>query len=207
MLNYTDIIDISLPLKEEMMTYPDNPDFSREAMRTEYNTISALAMGTHTGTHVDAPAHSIEGGIGIDQIGLHHFIGPCRVLDMTGCRSVITADDVALESIHSGERILLKTSNSVRGFDTFHDDFVALAPDAAEYLAAQGVLLVGIDSLSIKKRGSENNIPHTALLQREIPIVEGLNLSAVEPGTASLVVLPLAITGGDGAPARAVLLQ
>lgn len=206
MLNYSDIIDISLPLKEGMITYPNNPAFEQEEIETATSVISSLHMGSHTGTHVDAPRHAIDGAPGVDAIGMHHFIGPCRVIDMTGSRGEISADELALEHIRPTERILLKTNNSVRGFDQFYDDFVSLSHNAATYLADIGPLLVGIDSLSIRQKGSVDNTPHTALLQRDIPIVEGLDLSAVEPGVYSLVVLPLRIVDGDGAPARAVLL-
>ena len=102
---------------------------------------------------------------------------------------------------------MLKTKNSSRGFDVFYDDYVFLSPEGADYLADMGVALVGIDSLSIKQRGSPDNTPHTLLLSNSIPIIEGLVLSSVEASEYTLCAFPLAFVGIDGSPIRAVLIS
>ncbi|MFQ5452505.1 MAG: cyclase family protein, partial [Candidatus Paceibacterota bacterium] len=118
----------------------------------------------------------------------------------------ISAADIVSKSIVKGERILAKTKNSQRGFDTFYKDYVYLSPEAAESLAELDIKLFGIDSLSVKQSGG-SNIPHTALLNRGIVIFEGLDLSRVDEGRYFLAALPLKLKGLDGAPARVVLLK
>jgi arylformamidase len=101
----------------------------------------------------------------------------------------------------------LKTRNSQRGFKRFFSDYNYLTSDGAAYLAKAGVALVGIDAWSIKQRGNKDNTPHTALLKKNIVILETIDLSKVKPGSYFLVLLPLRIEGRDGAPARAILIQ
>jgi arylformamidase len=110
------------------------------------------------------------------------------------------------QDIHQSERLLFKTSNSLRGFDRFYDDYVYLEPEAARYLVSVGVMLVGIDALSVKQRGAQDNTAHTALLSKAVPIIEGLNLTEVEAGEYTLCAFPLAFKEIDGSPARAVLM-
>jgi arylformamidase len=160
----------------------------------------------------------VEGAPALDKIPLEHFVGPCRVLDFSEregesvTREMLEEKNISAQggSALGGkteERILLKTRNSLRGFKEFYDDYVFLDGDAAEYLAGLGVILVGIDSLSIKKRGGADQRPHTALLSKNIPIIEGLDLSSIDEGEYELVCLPLNFTDIDGAPARAVLFE
>lgn len=203
-----DIIDISLPISADMPVYPgtDKTTINKVVSSSGGNTLSQIGMTSHTGTHIDAPAHSLSGGLSVDALPIDNFYGDCRVLDMTSCKISILADDLLQLNIQPGERILLKTSNSQRGFETFYDDYIFLSSEAAEYLATQRVALVGIDSLSIKQRGSSDNTPHTHLLSKNIPILEGINLGEVTPGNYILCAFPLAFIGIDGAPARAVLI-
>jgi arylformamidase len=126
---------------------------------------------------------------------------------MTASTSEITKAELEKKDIQSGERILFKTTNSQRGFETFYADYIFLSGDAAEYLAEKGVKLVGIDALSIKQKGSPDTRPHTVLLAKNIPILEGINLIAVTEGIYHLIVLPLKFMHIDGSPARAILLK
>ncbi len=200
------IIDISLSLFPGSITYPNNPEVRLETLPTQSNVITKITFGSHSGTHIDAPSHAkIEDGVTIDGLTLEIFYGKARVLDLTNVASQIKSSDLEPFHIESGERILLKTSNSLRGFEKFFNDFVSLSSGGAEYLASTGVLLVGIDSLSIKQRGNPDNSPHTKLLSKGIPIIEGLDLSNVDEGQYTLIAFPLKFIGIDGAPARAVL--
>lgn len=203
------IIDISLPLKVGGITYPNNPSVAFEPQNTQANIITKISFGSHSGTHIDASSHAkIEGGATIDQISLDIFYGESRVLDLTNVSSSIKITDLESKQIQKGERILLKTSNSKRwGSGVFFEDFVSLSPEGAEYLASKGVMLVGIDSLSIKQKGNPDNSPHTNLLSRGIPILEGLDLSKVEEGEYTLSAFPLKFIGIDGSPVRAVLIN
>lgn len=201
-----EFIDISLPLYEGMITYPGNPPFLAEWQQTPNTYLTKVTTGTHAGTHVDAPRHVDEAGTPVDEIALDRFFGPCRVLDLSSAKEHITLADLEPHAIKSGERILLKTNNSERGFAAFYDDYVYLEGDAADWLRDRDVALVGIDSLSIKKRGGEDQRPHESLLHAEIPIIEGLNLAGVAAGIYTFIGLPLRLQGREGSPIRAVLI-
>ncbi|MDO8590750.1 MAG: hypothetical protein Q7R65_02090 [bacterium] len=112
-----------------------------------------------------------------------------------------------LHKVKKAERILVKTRNSLRGFDKFYDDYIYLNGDAADYLAELGISLFGIDYFSVKQRGSKDQRPHTSLLSKNIPIIEGLDLSQVPAGNYTLVCLPLKFTGIEGGPARVILIS
>ncbi len=205
------IIDISLPLHNDTPIYPGNVPLSvavHHAMPEHATHLSTITLGSHTGTHIDAPAHCINGSLTLDQLPLENFIGACRVLDFsTEEGEAVTLEFLESKYIKQGERILLKTKNSARGFKEFYDDYVYLDGDAADYLALLGVMIVGIDSLSIKKRGGSDQRPHNSLLVKNIPIIEGLDLSAVAEGEYELVCLPLKFIGIEGSPARVVLIE
>lgn len=201
------IIDISLEIKEGATVYPGNPEVHIQEYKGTTSVHSKISFGTHTGTHVDSPRHVFDDGVGVDQMDLGSFIGKCKVFDFSQAKKLVSLEDIKTKNIEAGDRILLKTSNSARGFDSFYDDYVYLSGDAADYLAKMQVKLVGIDYFSIKKRGGDDHRPHTSLLEKEIAIIEGINLREVSDGEYFLSAAPLKITQGDGAPARAVLIQ
>ena len=204
------IFDISLSLDTKTIIYPGNPEMTIEPHKTvpEYPTnLSKITFGSHTGTHIDAPKHIDNEAIGVDKVSLETCIGPCRVLDMTRLEEKIIVDDLEKEGIKEGERILVKTQNSLRGFGEFREDSIYLDGDAADYLADLGIILFGIDWLSVKERGGEDTRPHTSLLSKNIVIFEGLDLSGIEPGEYQFIGLPLRFTDLDGAPARVVLYK
>ncbi len=203
-------IDISVPLRDGMVHWPGDAPVRIERVldleRGDGHTISHLSMGSHTGTHVDAPRHFIKGGTSIENMPLEITNGRARVLEIHHDRS-IDLDELAPHGISPGERILFKTRNSssVWKSDRFTEDFVCLSEEAARFLAGCRVRLVGIDYLSIggfEQGGSEI---HRILLSAGVWILEGLDLSVVVPGEYELVCLPLKLADGDGAPARAAL--
>ncbi|MBI2022277.1 cyclase family protein [Candidatus Daviesbacteria bacterium] len=201
------IIDISLPLYPGMATYPNNPKVEITPIKGLTSTHSSIVMGSHSGTHIDAPSHIFPNGKTLDQIDLNVLIGSCRVLDFSHSQGSVTAEELKKKNINSKERILIKTGNSKRGFEKFYEDYVYLAGDGAEYLSEIGVSLVGIDSLSIKQKGSRDLRAHTSLLKNDIIIVEGLDLSRTEEGEYILYCLPLRLIDIDGSPARVILLK
>ncbi len=207
MNNNFKIIDISLPIYEGMAVYPNNPSVKIKSLKTPSTNISEITFGSHTGTHIDVPRHISEKGTGVDKVKLPRLIGTARVLDMTHCKNTITVTDLKKENIKQGERILVKTNNSKRGFKKFYPDYVYLDGEAAEYIAKKKITLFGIDSLSIKQKGSPDSRPHTELLKNNIIIIEGLNLQKVKPGIYNLFCLPLNLVGLDGAPARVILTE
>jgi arylformamidase len=205
-----DWIDISVPLRSGMVHWPDNPPVSIERFldieRGDTASVSKLTMGAHTGTHMDAPIHFLPNGKGIDAMPLTATIGRARVIEIHDPESIKPADLYPYQ-VQRGERILFKTSNSSRCWQAndFVEDFVYISQEAARYLALQQVQTIGVDYLSVggfRKDGVET---HHALLVAGIWIIEGLDLSRVQPGTYELICLPLKIEHGDGAPARAIL--
>jgi arylformamidase len=178
---------------------------SRDKTHTVH--VTTIEMGSHTGTHIDAPYHFVEGGRRLEAIPLDELVGLATVVQVPGVRSITRAH---LESLvwDGVRRVLFKTDNSDHWNDgTFYESFVYLEPDAAEFLIQQGVRLVGIDYLSIDAYKSEKHPTHFVLLPRNVVIIEGLNLSHVAPGQYQLVALPLNLQSGDGAPARVILIS
>ncbi|MCS6830136.1 MAG: cyclase family protein [Armatimonadota bacterium] len=203
-------IDLSVPLKTGMHTYPgDIPFEMKPLLRIAHGKVcnlSALQLGTHAGTHVDPPWHFVEDGIRVDELPLDLLIGKAYVVSVRSAPAV-TADSLAAADVPEGtERLLIQTDNSFGVWDKtgFQPDFVYLAPEAAEWIVQKGIRLVGIDYLSIEQFRAPQPLAHRTLLGAGVIVVEGLNLRALEPGWVRFICLPLRIEGGDGAPARAV---
>lgn len=206
------IYDVTIPVSERIPIYKGDPDVKIETFMSlaagDPANVSQLCCGVHTGTHVDAPNHFIDGTRRVDELDLEKLVGPCRVVEVE--RMVTAIESYHLPELNGLERVLFKTRNSLfwnepeRGFRT---DFTYITPEAARMLAEGGVKLVGIDYLSVEKFGSEDHAVHRTLLENEIVILEGLDLRDVPPGDYELICLPLKYIGGkgDGAPARAIL--
>lgn len=204
--------DISVRLLPGMPTYPGEPG----PVLTPINSLDAgdeanvtsFSMGSHTGTHVDAPLHFLRGGPAVDDLRLDDLVGEAWVMDVTGPAD-ISAETLEKASIPStAERLLFKTQNGrLWDLPAFQTDFVALTADAAEWLVRRGVRLVGIDYLSIEAFGAAPHAAHRALLSAAVVVLEGLDLRGVTPGSYLLACLPLKLAGAEGAPARAVLMQ
>jgi arylformamidase len=208
------IYDLSVPLCEGLPTYPGDPgieisDWFSLAQGDPAN-VSLLKFGAHTGTHVDAPAHFIEGASRVESLNLDVLIGEAHVVEVPQDRESIEEAFVQESCPPGADRILFKTRNSAfwnKPTAVFRQDFTYLELDAAKLLAQRGIKLIGIDYLSIEQFGQEGHPTHLALLSQGIVILEGLNLTDVSPGRYELICLPLRIRSGkgDGAPARAVL--
>jgi arylformamidase len=155
---------------------------------------------------MDAPIHFFRTGKGIDTMPLTATIGRARVIEIRDPES-IKPEELRPHGIKRGERVLFKTRNSARCWqsDDFVEDFVYISQEAARYLAAQQVQTVGVDYLSVGGFFKDGVETHHALLEAGIWIMEGLNLSNVEPGIYELICLPLKIEGSDGAPSRPIL--
>lgn len=203
------LYDVTVPLSADVPTYPGDPPFRSEFVHSisdgEPCNLTRLSMSAHSGTHVDAPYHFLADGATVDQLPLEILIGKARVVEMTALDRIDRADLERVD-LRDDIRVLLKTrmSGQLRQ-PLFQENFVYLTPDAASYLAKVGIKLVGIDYLSIEKFGSRDFEAHHALLGAGVVIVEGLDLSAVEPGEYDLICLPLRLAGAEGAPARVIL--
>ena len=196
------IYDVTVTLREGMPVYPGDPEFRREGG----GHLNRLHMSGHCGTHVDAPAHMIEGGRTLTELAPEVFVGPASVVEIRDPRAITRAE---LERcvLTDVTRALFKTANSgsLEQSGAFDRDFVYMAPDAAEFLAGLGLVLVGVDYLTLDPLGSAAFPAHKALLGAGIVVIEGLDLSRVPPGRYELFCGPLKIGGADGAPARVFL--
>lgn len=206
-----DYYDISLPIKDGMLSWPSDPDVKIKQFKTigkkgSGSNLVKMETGNHFGTHFDAPKHVLKTGKGLEAFSLDTLIGRAHVVDVTGSTDEVTVADLEQSVPEGAKRVLLKTGNTTRRLLTkpFTEDYVALSGDGAAWLAAAGVKLVGIDYLSIQRRGSDGRA-HTELLKHDIPVIEGLWLPDVPAGEYELIALPLRMEKGDGAPARVIL--
>ncbi|MEN8614573.1 cyclase family protein [Dehalogenimonas sp. THU2] len=203
-------IDISVTLCDGMVHWPGDPPVRIERVQDlakgDSHTLSQLTMGSHSGTHVDAPAHFLKGAAAVDELDPGVLLGPARVVEIDDMES-IKPEELVRHRLRKGERILFKTHNSAlwKERTEFNKDFVYITVEAASYLAERDISAVGVDYLSVGGYHKDGGEVHRTLLGAGIWIIEGLDLSGVSAGRYQLACLPLKIGGGDGAPARAVL--
>ena len=203
-------IDISVPLRNAMVHWPSDPPIrinrTLDLGRGDSHTLSEISVGSHTGTHMDAPLHFIQKGKGIDQMPLDTTVGRARVIEIKDAES-IKPEELWQHRIRRGERILFKTRNSSQVWqaDEFVEDFVFISNEAAHFLAERKVKVVGVDYLSVGGYKRGGRYVHETLLGGGIWLIEGLDLSHVSPGRYDLICLPLRLEQGDGSPARAIL--
>jgi arylformamidase len=208
------IIDVTVPIRPGMLTYPGDPTVAIERtsdMRNgDLSNLSVLSMSTHTGSHVDPPIHFLEDGATIDALPLETLVGQARVVDMRGEVSIGASQLDRLDLPHDVGRLLFLTDWSERWAErspAFPDAVTGVTVDGAGWLIARGVRLVGTDFISIETADDLTFPVHRALLGAGIAIVEGLDLRDVPAGRYTLWCLPLKIHEGDGGPARVVLVQ
>jgi arylformamidase len=200
------LIDVTVPIRDGMPVYDHNPGVHLERARSiadgDTVNISRLDLGVHTGTHVDAPVHFIDGGAGTEAIDPEILIGEAHVVDATSLHEDIGAEALGtLEVPSSAERLIFKTPNSeLWSRDAFTRGFIRFVESGARRLVDDGVRLVGIDYLSIGDAGA-----HLQFLGNGVVPLEGLDLRGIDPGPYRLYCLPLKLVGSDGAPARALL--
>ncbi|MGD0916705.1 MAG: cyclase family protein [Thermodesulfobacteriota bacterium] len=206
-------IDITIPLRNAMVHWPEDPvppQIGRilDVERGDKVTMSQINIISHTGTHMDAPLHFIYGGGTIDEMPLDTAMGPARVIEIRDTESIKPRELVDC-SIQPGERILFKTRNSSRVYQTdeFVEDYVYVSTEAAHFLVEKRIRVIGLDYISL---GSHKDMPnlvetHETLLKNGIYIIEGINLSGVKAGRYELICLPLRLERGDAGPSRAIL--
>lgn len=209
--------DISVAIHPDIPVWEGDPSViirpAASIARGDIANVSRLDMGAHTGTHIDAPVHFVPGRKGIDGLSLDTLLGPAYIADLTNVVHEISGKDFESANIPTETvRLLCKTSNSdlwAKSPTSFERDFIGISPDGAQWLIDHGVKLVGVDYLGVERFDRvENGAPtHHLLLENEVVIVEGLNLSNVAAGEYELICLPVKIKNSDGAPCRVILVK
>lgn len=208
------IYDVTLPVSPEMPVWPGDPAVVLEKISSmdagAHDNVSRLACSVHTGTHVDAPHHFLNDHRTVESLSLDVLIGPAQVVQIRDEVEVVNAEVLEKAAIQTGtSRLLLRTRNSqlwARSSQEFFTGFVGISADGADWLVKHGVRLIGIDYLSVAPY--KQSIPtHRTLLKVGMVILEGLDLSSIQPGFYDLYCLPLKLVGSDGAPARVILVQ
>ncbi len=207
------LYDISLTYTEDLPTWPGDPTIQLKQISSiengEMANVTHLSMCAHSGTHVDAPDHFLGNGKTVESIPLELMIGPAAVVEIPAEGTITTADLISAQIPAGIKRILLKTANSevwAAGNMEFQEDFIAPDGEAAKYLVELGIEVIGVDYLSVAPF-TDPEPTHKTLLEAGVLIIEGLDLSGVEPGEYTLYCLPLKIGGSDGAPARVLLMD
>lgn len=208
------LYDITIGISPDMPIYKGDPgvevnSFKSIAAGSSAN-VSQISFGVHSGTHVDAPNHFIEGARRVDALDPAKLMGKCRVVGVP--EDVVAISPEYVGDLEGVERVLFKTRNSAfwnTPEDGFRTDFSYLVPETAKLLVEKGVVFVGIDYLSIEKSGSPGHPVHMSLLSSEVVILEGADLREVAPGDYEIICLPIKYHGGggDGAPARTFLKE
>jgi arylformamidase len=203
-------IDVTVTVRNGMAHWPGDLAYKRQLTQSiatgSVANLSQIECSAHTGTHMDAPRHFIEGGATIETMPIEATVGRARVIEIKD-PEMIRKTEVEFYKPEKGERILFKTRNSSYAWKTseFQENYIYIPPDTARYLAAVGVMTVGVDYLSVGGFKAGGQETHVALLGAGIWIIEGLNLEHVQPGDYQLVCLPLKLEGSDGSPVRAIL--
>lgn len=209
MLNKKIFYDISIPLSKDMIVYKNKPEKIPQIdtiLKHDTNKIqeSRFSLDAHSGTHIDFPLHTIENGKSSNDYTMDAFMGKCQVLDLTFCLDSIKDTDLSKFNIREGEIILLKTQSTIS--NTFDFNFIYLSESGARYLAEKNIKAVGIDQLGIE-RNQTDHITHNILLNQDILIYEGLNLSQISQDYYEFIGFPISIKNVEASLVRAVLIQ
>lgn len=206
------IYDITRALSAKTPVYPGDPPVVispvAQIATGDPCNVSSISMSVHAGTHIDAPRHYADGAPGVDALDLHTLIGPARVVSLR-VQNEITSEALrlALPGPLDGLAVLVHTpASDANESDEFNPSFAHFAPQAAKWLGAAGVRLIGTDAPSVDSAASTELATHKAFHRAGITIIENLLLRAVPDGAYQLIALPLKIASADGAPARVVLI-
>ena len=202
------IWDISQTLRPDLPVWPGDTAFGFErTWKMEDSSpvnVARMTMSTHSGTHADAPLHYAADGLDAGDMDLSPYLGECLVIDARGVSNEIDIGD--LPHIDSADRILFRTWDAFP-HDEWRSDWLPIAPETVEWLALQGVRLIGTDAPSVDPQDSKTMAAHLAVLDHDMRILEGLVLDDVPEGRYELIALPLKVAGGDAGLCRAILRE
>lgn len=203
------LIDISQRIETGMLVYPGDPRYQTRLVSSFQKgddcEVSEITIGTHCGTHIDAPCHMLKNGAALDSVALDHFYGPCRVLTI---EAPVISEKMLIEAdIREGERILLRTDplGKFTKYGLFNPSVLSMR--AAQYLAERRIALLGIDAPTVENMELCDGEVHRMLLQAGVPILEGLCLAEATDTQYTLSAFPLSLAGENGSPCRAVLIE
>lgn len=203
----TKIIDISPVVGGDIQVWPGDTPYKHEWLtRMEDGAscnLSSVTSTPHVGAHADGPLHFSVDGQSIGEVELEPYVGPCRVIDLTGVRTIDRDAMFGIET-YGVERLLFKTGTFPDHLSWDHD-FAHFDPALLKDLGKMGIKLVGIDTPSVDAFDSTTLPSHHMLLEMEMRNLEGLDLSEVEEGDYELIALPLRLMGVDSSPVRAIL--
>lgn len=205
-----EIIDITFPISSRMPKWPGSVGFSfnwHMTMPKDSNNLSSIQMDSHFGTHIDAPLHFLKNGKSVEKIDLNKCIGDVFVSEIRNKSSITSSDLENADIPLTCKRLILKTDNQnfwEQDLTEFKEDFSSIDASGAKWIVDRGIMLVGIDYLSIQ-RFHDSADTHRILLEAEVVIIESLKLNMVQSGWYELVCMPINIEGLEGAPARVVL--
>ena len=202
------IWDISQTLRPGLPVWPGDTDFAFErTWKMEDGSpvnVGRMTMSTHSGTHADAPLHYAADGLDAAAMELDPYIGACLVIDARGVSGEVDVAD--LPHIESADRVLFRTWDAFP-HDDWRSDWLPIAPETIEWLAMQGVKLIGTDAPSLDPQESKEMAAHNAVLKHDMRILEGLVLDDVPEGRYELIALLLKVGGGDAGLCRAILRE
>ena len=204
----TNLIDITPPVRPGIAVYPGDAPYET-SWTVKISTdcpvnVGQFSMSSHCGAHADAPLHYDAEGLAIDQLDLHDFVGPARLIDARGKGPLCRPQELMPFLKDCPPRVLVRLGEE-RDPLAWPEGYRALSPETMTLLADAGVRLIGVDVPSVDPDGSENLPSHGIARSRDMRILENLALSAVEPGDYELIALPMKLEGLDAAPVRAIL--
>lgn len=175
------------------------------------SNVTRWLIGSHTGTHIDAPRHFVADGATVEQLPIEMFVGRTRVMDLThiGDRT-ITAADIESKGLDGVTRVLFRTTNSDKRITKkeFSTDWVGVGPCAAQLLVDSGVQLVGIDYVTVEAPEHSVEWPtHHILCGNNVIILEGAKVGQIPDGEYFMCCLPMRLKGSEGAATRTILIE
>jgi arylformamidase len=205
----TRIYDITRTISPRLAVWPGDAPFSYQQALNLQNgasvNLTTLTMSAHTGSHADAPYHFADDGEHPAELPLEKYIGPAHVATISRRQGGIIPADFAGHSLPGMQRLLIHTWVSDLPDEVWPGDFPYPTLELVDWLAGQGVVLLGVDMPSVDRVDDEQLVCHHRLRQYGIANLETLTLAGVPDGVYELIALPLKLADVCGSPVRAIL--